>query len=51
MNELIERLTVNMGIFLKESTKIDNKAAAARARKLSLIIATDLKQYRKDSIK
>lgn len=51
MNELIERLTVNMGIFIKETAKLTNKTAAARARKLSMTIAADLKQYRKDSIK
>jgi hypothetical protein len=51
MKKLVEVVTVNMDSFIVEAGKTDNKAAAARARKLSLLITTQLKQYRKDSVK
>jgi len=37
--------------FLDDAKKTTNKAAAARARKLSLKIAQSMKDYRKISIK
>ena len=51
MNELIEKIFSNFDAFKVDAAKAGNKAAAARARKVSLEIEKQLKQYRKDSVK
>lgn len=51
MNRLLENLKSNMDAFTENASKVSNIAAAKRARKLSLEITAQLKQYRKDSIK
>lgn len=51
MKELIEAICKNFDAFKVDATKDGNKAAAQRARKVSLEIEKQLKQYRKDSVK
>ena len=52
MTELVEKLTVAMAAFEKDAkaAATGNKAAGARARKVSLEIEKDLKAFRKVSI-
>lgn len=51
MDILVEKIKVLFSNFQVEAGKIGNKAAARRARKLSLEIDKMLKQYRKGSVK
>lgn len=51
MEALIANIEHEMMAFIEESKKMTNKAAAKRARKLSMSITRDLKEYRKESIK
>ena len=51
MQVLLTQLDVMMDEFKQEANLVKNKAAARRARKLSLSITKVLKQYRKDSSK
>jgi len=53
MKTLVEKITSNFEAFTKDAqAQVDNgnKAAGARARKVSLEIEKLLKQFRKDSI-
>ena len=53
MKTLVEQLTANFEAFTKDAqaqVEKGNKAAGARARKVSLEIEKLLKQFRKDSI-
>lgn len=53
MKTLVEQLTSNFEAFAKDAqaqVENGNKAAGARARKISLEIEKLLKQFRKDSI-
>ncbi len=53
MKTLVEQLTANFEAFTKDAqaqVENGNKAAGARARKVSLEIEKLLKQFRKDSI-
>lgn len=52
MKELLEKIEVAMTSFTKDATaQLDgNKAAGARARKVSLEIAALMKEFRKISI-
>ncbi len=53
MKTLVEQLTANFEAFAKDAqaqVENGNKAAGARARKISLEIEKLLKQFRKDSI-
>lgn len=53
MKTLVEKITANFASFAKDAqAQVDNgnKAAGARARKVSLEIEKLLKQFRKDSI-
>lgn len=51
MDILVEKIKVLFSNFQVEADKTGNKAAARRARKLSLEIDKMLKQYRKGSVK
>lgn len=51
MEALIANIEHEMKAFIEESKKVTNKAAAKRARKLSLSITKDLKEFRAKSIK
>lgn len=53
MKTLVEQITANFETFAKDAqaqVENGNKAAGARARKVSLEIEKLLKQFRKDSI-
>jgi len=47
----IEQMETKMNAFISDARKTTNKSAAMRARKLSLEITKELKDFRKDSIK
>jgi len=55
MNDTIEtqvkELDDSMNQFLLDAKKLTNKSAARRARKLSMEISRQMKQYRADSLK
>jgi hypothetical protein len=51
MKELIESICKDFEAFKADAVKEGNKAAAMRARKVSLSLEKQLKQYRKDSVK
>ena len=53
MEELLESIRANMTKMIKDmesNVKDGNKAAGARARKTSLLLEKQFKQYRKESI-
>lgn len=50
MEQLVTEIKDSMRSFLIDAEKQSNYAAAARARKQSLILTKLLKQYRKDSV-
>ena len=53
LNKIVDELSPKMHIFVQEARESlkPNKAAAKRARKLSLEIEKQLKEYRKQSVK
>ncbi len=51
LEQLLKSIKGQMDIFLVDSAKIGNKAAAVRARKASLRLTKEMKMYRKLSIK
>ena len=53
MEELLESIRANMAKMIQDmesNVKDGNKAAGARARKTSLLLEKQFKQYRKESI-
>lgn len=51
MQELIAKMTETMAAIQADLTKVDNKAAQARVRKLTLDFEKLGKQYRKETVK
>lgn len=51
MEELLKNVQETFSAFLLDAQKTGNKAAAVRARKASLELEKQLKEYRKTSIK
>ena len=51
LNELVGAIIDSMNQFRADAHKLENKAAARRARKESLYLTKLLKQYRADSPK
>ncbi len=48
--DVVEKIKLVIEQFISEATKQGNKAAAKRARKVSLELEKLLKQYRKESV-